>query len=262
MSIDRRTISVWICASTVLMAACARAPRARTSATTETEAGRGLLPAPVSLERSAGAFPIGPGIVIVAPADTTAIRIARQIAEMIRRATGVLPGILSSAEGAASGRIVLSLDTASGGSAGDEAYDLTIGPTEVTLKASGPAGLFYGAQTIRQLLPYWARVPKRSISRSRARSACRLHIADRPRFGWRGAMLDVARHFFSVDDVKRYIDLMSLYKFNRLHLHLADDQGWRIEIKSWPELAARRRQHGSRRRRRRLLHAGSNTPIS
>ena len=137
MSIDRRTISVWICASTVLMAACARAPRARTSAATETEAGRGLLPAPVSLERSAGAFPIGPGIVIVAPADTTAIRIARQIAEMIRRATGVLPGILSSAEGAASGRIVLSLDTASGGSAGDEAYDLTIGPTEVTLKASG-----------------------------------------------------------------------------------------------------------------------------
>jgi hexosaminidase len=221
------------------MAACARAPRARTSATTETEAGRGLLPAPVSLERSAGAFPIGPGIVIVAPADATAIRIARQIAEMIRRATGVLPGILSSAEGAASGRIVLSLDTAPGGSAGDEAYDLTIGPTEVTLKASGPAGLFYGAQTIRQLLPYWAEYEALNFAKPRAVSLPALHIADRPRFGWRGAMLDVARHFFGVDDVKRYIDLMSLYKFNRLHLHLADDQGWRIEIKSWPELAVR-----------------------
>jgi hexosaminidase len=66
-----------------------------------------------------------------------------------------------------------------------------------------------------------------------------VQIADRPRFPWRGAMLDVARHFFSVDDVKRYIDLIALYKFNRLHLHLSDDQGWRIEIKSWPNLTAR-----------------------
>jgi hexosaminidase len=66
-----------------------------------------------------------------------------------------------------------------------------------------------------------------------------VHIVDRPRFAWRGAMLDVARHFFSVDDVKRYIDLIALYKINRLHLHLADDQGWRIEIKSWPQLTER-----------------------
>ena len=70
-------------------------------------------------------------------------------------------------------------------------------------------------------------------------------------------MLDVARHFFGVDDVKRYIDLIALYKINRLHLHLADDQGWRIEIKSWPNLATRRRQHRGRRRRRRLLHASA-----
>jgi hexosaminidase len=66
-----------------------------------------------------------------------------------------------------------------------------------------------------------------------------VHIVDRPRFAWRGAMLDVARHFFDVEDVKHYIDLLALYKMNRLHLHLADDQGWRIEIKSWPELAQR-----------------------
>ena len=61
-------------------------------------------------------------------------------------------------------------------------------------------------------------------------------IEDRPRFAWRGAMLDVARHFFGPADVRRYIDLMALYKLNRLHLHLSDDQGWRIEIKSWPNL--------------------------
>ncbi len=152
------------------MRARRRAPKRRRPPSTEV--WRGLLPAPVSLERSAGAFPIGPGIVIVAPADTTAIRIARQIAEMIRRATGVRPGILSSAEGAASGRIVLSLDTASGGSAGEEAYDLTIGPTEVTLKALGT-----GRPLLRRADdPSTAAVPgpstKRSTSRSRARSAC------------------------------------------------------------------------------------------
>jgi hexosaminidase len=65
-----------------------------------------------------------------------------------------------------------------------------------------------------------------------------LHIVDQPRFEWRGAMLDVARHFLTVDEVKRYLDLIALYKLNRLHLHLADDQGWRIEIASWPNLTA------------------------
>ncbi len=84
-----------------------------------------------------------------------------------------------------------------------------------------------------------------------------VRIVDSPRFEWRGAMLDVARHFFSVDEVKRYIDLIALYKLNRLHLHLADDQGWRIEIKSWPNLATHRRQHRGWRRSRRLLHAGA-----
>jgi hexosaminidase len=72
--------------------------------------------------------------------------------------------------------------------------------------------------------------------KSRPIQVAPIRITDNPRFEWRGAMLDVARHFFSVEEVKRYIDLIALYKFNRLHLHLADDQGWRIEIKSWPRL--------------------------
>jgi hexosaminidase len=94
--------------------------------------------------------------------------------------------------------------------------------------------LFYGTQTLRQLLPaaieYDANIPRGVVTAPAGR------IVDRPRYAWRGAMLDVARHFFSVDEVKRYIDLLSLYKFNRLHLHLSDDQGWRIEITSWPNL--------------------------
>jgi hexosaminidase len=110
---------------------------------------------------------------------------------------------------------------------GEEGYALSITADAVTLRADGPAGLFYGVQTLRQMLPS---PPAETVSLPA------VTIRDVPRFPWRGAMLDVARHFFSVDDVKRYIDLISHYKINRLHLHLSDDQGWRIEIKSWPRL--------------------------
>ena len=93
--------------------------------------------------------------------------------------------------------------------------------------------MFYGFQTLRQLLPW-------SIEYRGPRpfevAVPVAHITDHPRYGWRGAFLDVSRHFFSPDDVKRYIDLIAMYKFNRLHLHLTDDQGWRIEITSWPNL--------------------------
>src|SRR6185503_6780096 len=90
-----------------------------------------------------------------------------------------------------------------------------------------PAGLFYAVQTLRQLMPA---IPAEKLTLPA------VSIRDIPRFEWRGAMLDVARHFFGVEDIKRYIDLISYYKMNRLHLHLTDDQGWRIEIKSWPRL--------------------------
>jgi hexosaminidase len=94
------------------------------------------------------------------------------------------------------------------------------------MEAFRAAGLFYGVQTFRQIL----------TSLHAPFSLPALTITDSPRFLWRGAMLDVARHFFRVEDVKRYIDLISHYKMNRLHLHLTDDQGWRVEIKSWPRL--------------------------
>src|SRR5262249_62149059 len=109
-------------------------------------------------------------------------------------------------------------------------------PEGVTTPARGPAGFFYGVQTLRQLFPPFVEFRGVRPDRSRPVVAPAAQIVDRPRFMWRGAMLDVARHFFGVDEVKRYLDLMALYKLNRLHLHLADDQGWRIEIDSWPEL--------------------------
>jgi hexosaminidase len=116
---------------------------------------------------------------------------------------------------------------------GREGYEIVVADSLVELTAATPAGLFYGVQTLRQLLPplveYTAAYP-RPLFLPEGR------IVDRPRFEWRGAMLDVARHFRPPQDVKRFIDLMALYKLNRLHLHLADDQGWRIEIAGWPRL--------------------------
>ena len=111
---------------------------------------------------------------------------------------------------------------------GQEGYELSITTPGIRLRANSPAGLFYAIQTLRQLLP---------AHPSEALSLPAISIRDVPRFEWRGAMLDVARHFFGVDDVKRFIDLIAHYKMNRLHLHLSDDQGWRLEIHSWPRLA-------------------------
>ena len=111
---------------------------------------------------------------------------------------------------------------------GDEGYILEVNARGIRLTANEPAGIFNGYQTLKQLIP-----AKSEKGNSRIK-ACK--ITDYPRFGWRGLMLDVSRHFFPVEDVKAYIDLMAEYKFNVFHWHLTDDQGWRIEIKSLPKL--------------------------
>lgn len=116
---------------------------------------------------------------------------------------------------------------------GEEGYILKITESSITLEANKPEGLFRGVQTIIQLLfPF--KVQNNFIPSEIQIPT--LEIVDYPRFQWRGVMLDVARHFFKVNDVKKLIDLIALYKFNRLHLHLTDDQGWRIQINSWPNL--------------------------
>ena len=119
------------------------------------------------------------------------------------------------------GAIRLSLD-GDRGDLGDEGYELTVTSESVRLAAAVPAGLFRGVQTLRQIRS------QDGLPAGR--------IVDRPRFAYRGVMLDVARHFFSVADVKRLIDLAALLKLNHLHLHLTDDQGWRVAIDQWPRL--------------------------
>ena len=116
---------------------------------------------------------------------------------------------------------------------GEEGYQLTITTEMIKLTANKAAGLFHGVQTIRQLLP--PRVESTSAQKGPWKIATGT-IRDYPVYGYRGAMLDVTRHFFEVDEVKNYIDQLAYYKMNVLHLHLSDDQGWRIEIKSWPNL--------------------------
>ena len=116
---------------------------------------------------------------------------------------------------------------------GPEAYQLYITPDSVILNSNTAAGAFRGIQTLRQIIP---ETSNDTLSTSKIWTIPTGKIIDNPQFSYRGSMLDVARHFFSVDDVKKYIDLLAYYKYNVLHLHLTDDQGWRIEIKSWPLL--------------------------
>ena len=193
-----------------------------------------LVPLPAQIEMTSGAaFEIGASTAIAATsADAASVRGARDLTEWIRRATGRR---LSAAPAAVANRIEISID-ARRQTLGSEGYELTIDAQRMALTAAAPAGLFYGVQTIRQLLPPWSEYEAVLFLEPRAVQLPALRITDTPRFSWRAAMLDVARHFFGVEDVKRYIDLIALHKMNRLHLHLADDQGWRIEIQSWPDL--------------------------
>ncbi|MBX3104896.1 MAG: beta-N-acetylhexosaminidase [Cryobacterium sp.] len=146
---------------------------------------------------------------------------SEQVAQYLADTLDALGGLQTSL--ASAGEISLSLEPGQP----SEGYSLSIGQSGVNLSASTEAGLFWGVQTLRQLL---------SGSKSEGWSLPNTKIIDYPRFAYRGAMLDVARHFFSVDVVKKYIDDIVLLKLNALHLHLTDDQGWRIAINGWPNL--------------------------
>ncbi|MFI6602509.1 beta-N-acetylhexosaminidase [Nonomuraea sp. NPDC050536] len=150
------------------------------------------------------------------------------LAQQLRRSTGYPVPIASAppADG-----ISLRLTGAPGG---DEAYQLDVTAAAITISANKPAGLFYGVQTLRQLLPPTADSPTVQPGPWQVPGG---RIVDQPRYPYRGAMLDVARHFFPLSAVERYVDQIAFYKINVLHLHLSDDQGWRIVIDSWPRLA-------------------------
>lgn len=131
------------------------------------------------------------------------------------------------------GNFKLIQDADLNGQLGEEGYFLDIDKRGITIKAAGEVGLFYAIQSLRQLLP--ADLKNRPMD-SKPLVLPHLHVEDFPKYSWRGNMIDLARSFFGVEYLKRHIDRMALYKMNRLHLHLTDDQGWRIELKSKPLL--------------------------
>ncbi len=168
--------------------------------------------------------------VIVAPLDSLAE--ACLLADRLSRSTGHRCPV-SSDPGDASSVIELKLDETVDG-LGTEGYRLSVTSDRVTITSAGNAGLFYGTQTFLQLLPeavYSANV----VNDVAWVSPC-VDIEDSPRFAWRGAMLDVARHFMPVEFLYKFLDTLALHKINVLHLHLTDDQGWRMEIKKYPKL--------------------------
>ncbi|MFD1874201.1 family 20 glycosylhydrolase [Hymenobacter bucti] len=185
-----------------------------------------LIPYPTSLVPARGSFVVTAATRLAQPSGAKFASEAQQLQSLLAHGLGKP---LTTTKLAAANSIALVYDPAI---TAPEGYRLTITPQRVTLAAKEPAGMFRAVQTIRQLLPP-------TIEKSGKAPPLRLpavQIQDQPAYAWRGMHLDVARHFFSVEYLKKYIDLLALYKFNKLHLHLTDDQGWRIEIKKYPEL--------------------------
>ena len=189
-----------------------------------------IVPQPVSVATHAGRFTITPRTVIAT--DAASAPIGRQLANYLEPATGFSFRVVSSGAPPA-GSIVLRRDR-SLTRLGEEGYLLDVRSSGVSVRAHGAAGLFYGVQTLRQLLPpaIFREAPVEGVEWSMPAVA----IEDYPRFQWRGGHLDVARHFMPKEFVKKYIDLLALHKMNVFHWHLTEDQGWRIEIKQYPKL--------------------------
>ncbi|GAA2090045.1 beta-N-acetylhexosaminidase [Streptomyces albiaxialis] len=187
-----------------------------------------VIPAPASVRAGGEPYTITAKTVIRVSKGSQAT--GEQLAALLRPSTGYRLPVTTRP-----GKDGIQLRLGEGGAKlGDEGYRLEVGKRAAVIKAPEKAGLFHGVQTLRQLLP--AEVESRT-ERPGPWQLAGGTITDKPRYGYRSAMLDVSRHFFEKDQVKRWIDQLALYKINTLHLHLSDDQGWRIAIDSWPKLA-------------------------
>ncbi|MGH8888942.1 MAG: beta-N-acetylhexosaminidase [Acidothermaceae bacterium] len=198
-----------------------------------------LVPLPVFARTdSSVSFTLTKDTTIVTGPGTGVAAVGDDLAADLRPATGFAAHVTAGgADSRPNNSFVLLLESPSAQGAstvGDEGYDLKVSAKGVVIAANTAAGLFHGVQTLRQLLP--GTIEARTAQPGPWRIVGG-EILDYPRFAYRGAMLDVTRHFFPVTDVERYIDELALYKVNTLHLHLSDDQGWRIAIDSWPNLA-------------------------
>lgn len=187
-----------------------------------------FIPKPVSVVGTGNTFELTRSITVYYQAEVEGLQqTAQNLALELNRIGGINPVVMSTTETPTSGIFLSVGDTID--ELNNEGYIINIDKKIIKISANSTAGCFYGIQTLLQTIPgNYTTVSPLEIATG--------VIRDFPEFGYRGAMLDVARHFFSVEDVKRFIDFLAAYKMNALHLHLSDDQGWRIEIKSWPKL--------------------------
>jgi hexosaminidase len=193
-----------------------------------------LIPKPVSVTATTEVFELTKSSGIYFEGESAELKfIGDYLAGKLRASTGYDLPVASTTGAPKSGNIYFTLSEDS--ELGDEGYEMEITEDLIKVTANKPAGIFWAVQTLRQLLP--AKAELSSVQEGPWEISTGT-IRDYPTYPFRGSMLDVARHFFSVEDVKRYIDLLNLYKMNVLHLSLSNDQGWRIEIKSWPNLTA------------------------
>ena len=204
-----------------------------------------IIPRPAEMSMNEGEFLFTGRVVVCYPelADKEIKNVTDNFVEEFKRTTGIklkkstpkkerLQGLeVTKYSKKADRHIVLHVDD----SMNDEEYKLSVAPKRIEIAASKPAGFFYAFQTLKQLMPrnVMAGVPDNEIKEW---SVPAVSIMDKPRFGWRGFMLDEGRHFYGKEEIKKIIDVMAAYKMNRFHWHLTEDQGWRIEIKKYPKL--------------------------
>jgi len=220
-----RTVSMIVATLSLALGACRSDTEVRDVA---------VIPAPASLEVHTGSFRFNDGTAVFLTSDESGTRgMVDRFLDELRAATGLpLPFAPTDTESRPRNSLLLAI--VPDAEANGEGYRLTSDSHHVEISASGDAGLFYGLQTLRQLLP--PSVEASAPAEGTPWVVPSVEIVDSPRFSYRGLQLDVGRHFFPAPFIKRYIDLMARYKLNYFHWHLTEDQGWRIEIKEYPQL--------------------------
>ncbi len=194
-----------------------------------------IIPLPAKLEKKNTNFTVNKETKIFAQqGNAEALHIAKMLAEKFKKAGGLQIPAEEYDGNSLPGNAIYFTTLSADDSLGSEGYQLSVTDNSVIVKAKEPAGLFYGMQTINQLLP--AEIESNSEVENIAWQIPGVVITDQPRFKWRGMHLDVCRHFVSIDFIKKYIDNMAMHKLNTFHWHLTEDQGWRLEIKKYPKL--------------------------
>lgn len=193
--------------------------------------GLALIPQPQKAQRLEGVFTLTPKTRIYA--DWHSRKTAQFLAQRLRKSTGYPLKVHWKIFGSASRNAILFTTKHANHALGSEGYDLIVSTNGIVIRAPSQAGLFYGGETLMQLLP--PEIFSSNVVVKDWQAPC-VQIEDWPRFSWRGLMLDVSRHFYNKTEVEAILDEMALYKMNRFHWHLVDDDGWRLEVPKYPKL--------------------------